>query len=40
MQQASDYEAKLKQVLERQKAELKALEVRFMDARQDLERSA
>ena len=36
---AANYERELNQVLERQKAEMKAKELLFMDARQDLERS-
>ena len=39
MKQASDYEAELKRLLEKQKADMKALELRFMDAKQDLTRS-
>ena len=40
VQQANSYEAELNRVLEKQKADMKALEVRFMDAKQDLQRSA
>ena len=40
VQQANSYEAELNRVLEKQKANMKALEVRFMDAKQDLQRSA
>lgn len=39
VQQAADGEAELNSVLEKQKADMKALEVHFMDAKQDLERS-
>lgn len=39
VQQAANGEAELNSVLEKQKADMKALEVHFMDAKQDLERS-
>lgn len=39
VQQAANGEAELNSLLEKQKADMKALEVHFMDAKQDLERS-
>jgi hypothetical protein len=39
VQQASDYEAELNRLLEKQKADMKELELRFMDAKQDLRRN-
>lgn len=37
--QASNYERELNQILEKHKSDMKALELTFMDARHDLERS-